>query len=231
MLVLAIDTVTLAGSAALYQDGLLASCFLHTKKTHSERLLPMIDFLLQSIDLTLKDIDLITVVNGPGSFTGIRIGVTTAKTLAQMLHKPLAAVNTLEVLAANIASEKDLICPVLDARKKEVYTACYKRDENGELLELLEPAALPVQKLLEFLQDRDEDIWFVGDGLGVYGEELGAALGRRFKMAPDHLKLPNAAAAAELGLKTWHKGLQQGTVEPLYLRRSEAEIAWEKKHG
>ena len=231
MLVLAIDTATLAGSAALYQDGLLASCFLHTKKTHSERLLPMIDFLLQSIDLALKDIDLITVVNGPGSFTGIRIGVTTAKTLAQMLHKPLAAVNTLEVLAANIASEKDLICPVLDARKKEVYTACYKRDEHGELLELLPPAALPVQKLLEFLQDRDEDIWFVGDGLGVYGEELGAALGGRFKTAPDHLKLPNAAAAAELGLKTWHKGLQQDTVEPLYLRRSEAELAWEKKHG
>lgn len=231
MLVLAIDTATLAGSAALYQDGLLASCFLHTKKTHSERLLPMIDFLLQSIDLELKDIDLITVVNGPGSFTGIRIGVTTAKTLAQMLHKPLAAVNTLEVLAANIASEKDLICPVLDARKKEVYTACYKRDEHGELLELLEPIALPVQKLLEFLQDRDEDIWFVGDGLGVYGEELEAALGGRFKTAPDHLKLPNAAAAAELGLKTWHKGLQQDTVEPLYLRRSEAELAWEKKHG
>lgn len=231
MLVLAIDTATLAGSAALYQDGLLASCFLHTKKTHSERLLPMIDFLVQSIDLALKDIDLITVVNGPGSFTGIRIGVTTAKTLAQMLHKPLAAVNTLEVLAANIASEKDLICPVLDARKKEVYTACYKRDENGELLELLEPAALSVQKLLEFLKDRDEDIWFVGDGLGVYGEELGAALGGRFKTAPDHLKLPNAAAAAELGLKTWHKGLQQDTVEPLYLRRSEAELAWEKKHG
>lgn len=231
MLVLAIDTATLAGSAALYDDGLLASCFLHTKKTHSERLLPMIDFLLQSIDLELKDIDLVTVVNGPGSFTGIRIGVTTAKTLAQMLHKPLLAVNTLEVLAGNIASEQDLICPVLDARKKEVYTACYKRKENGELLEMLPPAALSVSHLLEFLKDRAEDIWFVGDGLGVYGEALKAALGGRFKTAPDHLKLPSAAAAAELGFRLWNKGMKQETVEPLYLRRSEAEIAWEKKHG
>lgn len=231
MLVLAIDTATLAGSAALYKDGLLASCFLHTKKTHSERLLPMIDFLLQSMELELKDIDLITVINGPGSFTGIRIGMTTAKTLAQMLHKPLAAVNTLEVLAANITSEKELICPILDARKKEVYTACYKRDESGELSELLPPVALSLQSLLDFLQDRNEAIWFVGDALGVYGEELRAVLGGRFKTAPDHLKLPNAAAAAELGLKLWHKGLVQDIVEPLYLRRSEAEIAWEKKHG
>lgn len=233
MLVLGIDTTTLVGSIGLIEEkSTLAEYTLNIKRTHSERLLPALSSLLKDAGVTIQDVDLISVSQGPGSFTGVRIGVTTANSLAQGAQKPLVGVCSLDVLAHNLVNVQGLVCPILDARKQEVYTALYRGAGQGQLTKLLDYQAMSLEPLVEQIQERAEDIYFLGDGVKVYGDFLQKCLGERYKTIASNLLLPRGSTVAQLGLEKWQKGEGgAGLVEPLYLRKSEAELAWKKNRS
>lgn len=235
MLVLGIDTTTLVGSVGIIDEtGLLGESILNIKRTHSERLMPTLSRLLEDVGIVLEDVDLISVSLGPGSFTGVRIGVTTAKTLAQALNKPLVGVYSLDVLAENLANVQGLVCPILDARKQEVYTAIYQADGTGKLSRLLDYSALGTKELLDKIPTNQERVYFLGDGVKVYGQLLKESLSGRYRTVPHNLLVPRGSTVARLGLDKWQAGLTKTNflaIEPFYLRKSEAELAWEKKQG
>ena len=129
MKILAIDTSSAVASAAILEDGkLIAEYILNNKKTHSQKIMPMIDEIIKDSDLTINDIDVFAAAYGPGSFTGLRIGVATAKALAHAVNKPLVEVSTLEGIAYNAVYSDLLLCPIMDARRNQVYNAVYKSE-------------------------------------------------------------------------------------------------------
>lgn len=234
MLILGIDTTTLVGSIGLIDDekGVLGEYTLNIKRTHSERLMPAISCLLSDVGVAIDDLDLVSVSKGPGSFTGVRIGVTTAKSLAQALGKPLVGVVSLDVLAHNLVNVQGLICPILDARKQEVYTACYQAEGTGKLEKLMDYSALGIEALLAELNKSGQRVYFLGDGVKVYSNKLQEALGSRYCEIASSFLLPRGTIVAELGLLEWKKNPGNFlSVQPFYLRKSEAELAWEKKQG
>ena len=159
MRVLGIDSATLvAGMAVVDGERVIVEGFLQTRKTHSERLLPLIDFWLREAELSLSDLDGIAVTLGPGSFTGLRIGLATAKGLALGAGKPLLGIPTLDALALNLTGVPGFICPILDARKSEVYTAVYVSPESGRLIRLTRYLAVSPVWLLDWLRQGIEPI-------------------------------------------------------------------------
>jgi len=234
MLILGIDTTTLVGSIGLAEEKrVLGEYTLNIQKTHSQRLLPALNRLLEDLGRTVQEVDLISVSQGPGSFTGVRIGVTTAKTLAQALEKPVVGVCSLDVLASNLTNVCGLICPILDARKQEVYTSLYQADGRGNLRQVLDYSALGLEQLLAIIGEWGQGVYFLGDAVPVYAEKLQSILQERYLPVPPNLLLPRGSSVAWLGLKEWKKGSQTNfeELQPFYLRRSEAELAWEKKQG
>jgi len=233
MLILGIDTSTLVGSVGLLNDNAVLGEFtLNIKRTHSERLLPALDTLLRETGVSLAEIDLISVAQGPGSFTGLRIGVTTANSLAQAAEKNIIGVTSLEVLADNLAYVQGLICPILDARKGEVYTCLHRTDGKGGQEQILSPSALTIDRLLEIIHQENDDVYFTGDAVKVYEKYLQEKLGQRYTSLPSSLLIPRGCVVARLGWQKWQKGKQENfPLQPLYLRKSEAELAWEKKQG
>lgn len=231
MIILSIDSATpVAGVAVIDENKILGENFLNTGNTHSEKLLPLIEHTLEGLKMDIHDIDGIAVSIGPGSFTGLRIGLATAKALAQVTGIKLIAIPTLDALAQNLAGLSGYICPILDARKKEVYTALYRSD-SGELQRLNDYRAITPIELCKELKERGEPVTFLGDGVFVYRKIITEELGELAHYAPIHNMLPRASALAMLGLRD----LQIGRVEdlfslkPFYLRKSEAEINWEAK--
>ncbi|MBI3989803.1 MAG: tRNA (adenosine(37)-N6)-threonylcarbamoyltransferase complex dimerization subunit type 1 TsaB [candidate division NC10 bacterium] len=223
MLVLGIETSTRQGGAALLSEkGLLGETFLDIAATHSERLFPAIDHLLASTGRSLEEIDGLAVAIGPGSFTGLRIGLSTAKGLALATGKPLVGVPTLEAMAWNLPFCRHPICPILDARKKEVYCALF-RFEAENLRRLMEDAALTPQALVERIE---EQTVFLGDGVKVYGDLLIERLKEKALFPPLARRVCSAALVAELGLKRLLKGEQDDPIGliPRYIRPSEAEL-------
>ncbi len=157
--VLGIDSATLvAGMAVVEGERVIVEGFLQTRKTHSERLLPLIDFWLREAELSLSDLDGVAVTLGPGSFTGLRIGLATAKGLALGAGKPLVGIPTLDALALNLTGVPGFICPILDARKSEVYTAVYVSPEPGRLIRLTRYMAVSPVWLLDWLRQGIEPI-------------------------------------------------------------------------
>jgi len=148
MKILAVDTSATVASVAI-TDGerLAAEMILNHKKTHSETLMPMIDTLFQSSEMKISDIDLFAVSNGPGSFTGLRIGVAAVKALAHACNKPVVGVSTLEAMAYNLPYADGLIAPIMDARRNQVYTALYKY-ENSHMTEIMPPCAMDICELV-----------------------------------------------------------------------------------
>ncbi len=233
MLVLGIDTATLVCSVALAREGSIVGEYsLNIKKTHSQRLMPLIAGLLNDADLNKEDISGIAVASGPGSFTGIRIGMATARALAQGLKVPLVGVPTLDILAAQFPFTDGLICPVLDARRQEVYTSVY-RCPLGKLHRITDYMAVPLEELFDFLnQNTVGKVIFSGDALDKYAGLIKETLGERVSWAPSSLKINRGALAAELGLDIIKKGNHYDNyknLQPLYLRRSEAEVKWEER--
>ncbi len=223
MLVLGIETSTRQGGAALLsEEGLLGEIFLDIATTHSERLFPLIDHLLASTGRSLDAVDGIAVAIGPGSFTGLRIGLSTAKGLALATERPLVGIPTLEALAWNLPFCGYPICPILDARKKEVYCALF-RFEAIHLRRLMEDCALTPQTLTERIE---EPTVFLGDGVKVYGELLTSLLNDKALFPPRARCVSSAALVAELGLKRLLKGEQDdpASLVPRYIRPSEAEL-------
>lgn len=233
MKILAIDTATrIAGAAILNDREVITESWLNTGKTHSQKFLPMLKGMLKNADLELSEMDGFAVTLGPGSFTGLRIGIATVQGFMEVTGKPAAGVITLDVLAENLAGWNGLISPVLDARKNEVYTALY-RWEAGEMRRLTPHRAISPGQLAEELKSRKEPVTFLGDGTITYRKILEEALGKEASFAEGTRNFIRPSAAADLAMKKFLLGdvtPAQG-LKPVYLRLSEAEIKWAAAHG
>lgn len=230
MLVLGIDTATKVAGAAIVDEGRLVSeRFISNQRTHSVNLLPMVKQVIEDAEITPADLGGIAVAAGPGSFTGLRIGMAAAKTLSQVLNLPLIGVSTLEALAFNLAGYSQPVCPILDARKNEVYTALYTF-QGHKLQEQLAPMATGIEELLNNLKGNADQVVFLGDAVPVYREKIVQILGDKALFAANINMMPRAAATAQLGLEKIMAGERAGLeLEPTYIRPSEAEVTWQKK--
>ena len=172
MKILALDSSGLVASVAVVEDNqLLAEYTVNYKKTHSQTLLPMLDEIAKMIELDLETIDAIAVAAGPGSFTGLRIGSATAKGLGLALKKPLIPVPTVDALAYNLYDSTGVICPMMDARRGQVYTGIYEFDGN-ELRVLEDQMAVSIEELGEKLKQYNRPVVFLGDGVPVFRKRL-----------------------------------------------------------
>lgn len=239
MLLLALETSTMTGSVALVEappqeEGpcggvkILAEYTVNLPGTHSERLMPTIDRLLKEASLSIGNIQGIALAWGPGSFTGLRIGVSTVKGLAYALRVPVVGVPTLDALAQNVRFAPFLVCPVLDARKKEVYAALFRGEGEGNLQKISEDWAVSPEKLCSRIAEKT---LFLGSGIEVYGAIFKKNLGPRALFASPELSLPRAVNVARLSLPKFQAGrtLDIFSFTPVYVRRSEAEIHYEAK--
>jgi tRNA threonylcarbamoyladenosine biosynthesis protein TsaB len=230
MKVLGIDTSTTCGSIGLIHDeSVISEYLLNLAVTHSERLLDAIDLVLRKAHLALGDLDGFAISLGPGSFTGVRIGVSTVKGLAYAVQKPVVGVSTLEVLASQVSPTPYLICPIIDARKGEVYSAFYRYEELTHLKRLSEYQAIKPEVVFGMVK---EPTIFLGDGVKTYGEDLRNSLRSFALFSPAALQIPHGSVVAKLGLELLQKGelLNLATFAPLYVRPSEAEIKWRERH-
>lgn len=225
MLFLALDTTTASCSVALgEEDRLLGEYLLNIRKTHSQRLMPLIISLLRDCDLERTQLEGIAVATGPGSFTGIRIGMATARGLAQALAIPLVGVNTLEALAGAGACFPTLVCPLLDARRGQVYTAVY-RGGGPYLEEVVPPQAILLQDLGVKLLSLGEAVVFLGDNLPFFRRQLEPLLGKLYREVPSFASVNRASLVLQRGFVNWReKGpAPLYALEPAYLRLPEAQ--------
>jgi tRNA threonylcarbamoyladenosine biosynthesis protein TsaB len=226
--ILGIETSTNTGSVAIVsEDGVVAQYSLNIEVTHSERLMSTVDRVLKDTGLAVQDLGGFSVAIGPGSFTGLRIGLSTVKGLALATGKPIAAVPTLQALAWNLPYSAYPVCPILDARKNEVYAALYRFDGTA-LVQVLPETAISIFKLAEQISEK---VVFTGEGSRIYRNGILDLLGERAVFAPHSAILPSGAKVAEIGLDMIKSGRQAepDRLTPLYIRRPEAEVAWEKK--
>ena len=221
MKILALDSSGIVASVAVIEDDiLLAEYTVNYKKTHSQTLLPMLDEVVKMTELDLETIDAIAVAAGPGSFTGLRIGSATAKGLGLALKKPLIAVPTVDALAYNLYDVSGLICPIMDARRSQVYTGIYRFEEH-KLVAVKQQWASPVTELIEELNKLGEPVTFLGDGVPVFRSMMQVP----YSFAPAHVNKQRAAAVGTLGMIYYKEGRTETAMEhvPEYLRVSQAE--------
>lgn len=229
MKIIGLDSSGLVASAAIMADGvLLAEYSTNYKKTHSQTLLPMLAELRDMIELDLNSVDAIAIAAGPGSFTGLRIGSATAKGLGLALEKPLVEVPTLEGLAYNLWGTDRLICPLMDARRNQVYTGLYEFCREGQdfILKTLQgQCAVDIHDIMEQLNGLGRETVFLGDGVPIYQEVLTAHVKVPFAFAPASHNRQRAASIASLGAIYYREGKTVTAAEhrPEYLRKSQAE--------
>lgn len=250
MRILAIDSSSLVATVAVVErdadtvEKTVAEYTVNYKKTHSQTLLPMLDEIVKMTELDLNTIDAIAVAGGPGSFTGLRIGSATAKGLGLALDKPLIHVPTVDGMAYNLCYTDQIVCPIMDARRSQVYTGIYEFENNR--IKVLEPQmAVGIEELAEKLHryPADRGIIFLGDGVPVHRKRLEAELmaGWKISFAPAHMNAQRASAIGALALEYCHKvcgaerkdseegqygGIKIETAaehKPEYLRASQAE--------
>ena len=225
MKILALDSSGLVASVAIVEDDtLLAEYTVNYKKTHSQTLLPMLDEVAQMIELDLQTIDAIAVAGGPGSFTGLRIGSATAKGLGLALGKPLVSVPTVDALAWNLYGSNYNICPMMDARRNQVYTVIY-RFEGEEFVTLQEQYPAALEEIAAKLNELGAPVMILGDGVPVYRKKLEELLTVPYQFAPAHMSRQRASAVAALALRYIRDGKTETAAEhrPDYLRLSQAE--------
>lgn len=225
MRILALDSSGLVASVAIMEEEqTIAEYTVNYKKTHSQTLLPMLDEIVKMTEMDLNTIDAIAIAGGPGSFTGLRIGSATAKGLGFALGKPLIHVPTLEGLACNLYGYSSLICPIMDARRNQVYTGVYRLSE-GEFQVVKEQTAIDVAVLAEQLNALGEAVTFLGDGVPVYREQLEEKLTVPFTFAPANMNRQRAASVGVRGFQYYREGRIETAAEhqPDYLRVSQAE--------
>jgi tRNA threonylcarbamoyladenosine biosynthesis protein TsaB len=230
MLTLALETSALSASVAVArEDALLSEITANHQKNHSLVLMPMVEEALERAGAALADLDVISVSAGPGSFTGVRIGVTTAKSLAHALGVPVSPVSTLAALAMNVPHAVCPVCPIMDARRGQVYTALYRVTGFPETL--MEPEALALEEWVMRLPAGP--ILFVGDGVPVCRESLRELMGERALIAPPGAWVQRASSVARLGLQLYGAGGSLSYLEalPIYLRKSQAQQAYERRTG
>ena len=230
MKILAVDTSANTASAAIACDGqLVAEQIINYKKTHSETLMPMIDGLLAACGTDIGEIDVFAAANGPGSFTGLRIGVSTVKALAHAAGKPAVGISTLEALAYNIPCADGLISPIMDARRQQVYNAVYRAD-GGVLTEVTAPRALAIIDCIREFEN-EKRVCFLGDGVLTYRDIIVREMGERAVFAPLNCALQRASSVAALARIKAERG-ELGdchTLLPFYIRKPQAEREYEEK--
>lgn len=230
MKILGIDTSTMAANVAVLEDDkLICEYTINTKKTHSQKLMPMIENMLKLSDLEIKDIDAIAICVGPGSFTGLRIGMATAKAMAHVNNIPLVGVNSLEILGTNMDLCNRKICSILDAQRNQVYMNKYILEDN-KIKELEEISIKPIDELLEELSSNDEQWVLVGEAVYKYKEKIEVI---------SNITIPspanNITKASSLCLVGRDKMLANEDVyncydiNPMYIRKSQAEEQYEEK--
>jgi tRNA threonylcarbamoyladenosine biosynthesis protein TsaB len=229
MIILAIDTSTPTGSVAVLEgDTVLAEVAVTSQQTHAKRLVSALDATLRMTDLTIADCDGFAVTTGPGSFTGLRIGVSTVKGLAFATKKPVTGVSTLDALVYQLPSYAHLVCPMLDARKGQVYSALYECIGHMKWKRVIEDCAIEPRQWLKQIGDL---CLFVGDGASVYGELIREILGDLAYFTPPYLNRVRASVVGYIGMKRILDG-QIADIDrlvPHYIRKSDAEIkrkAW-----
>lgn len=221
MKLLAIDTSgPVCGVAVLTERGICYECSTQNKLTHSVNLMPMIDDALTSSGLQLSDLDRIAVVSGPGSFTGVRIGISTIKGLAHGCGKPCVTVDALEAMAHGVGEFGGIVCPIQDARAGQVYGAAFSGDADHE--RLLPDAPMKLEDYVEAIQAIGDRFLFVGDGMPVHRAKLQALLGDAAVMAVPQLAFLRPATVAYLGAKATEE-VDYRTLAPMYLRAPNAE--------
>ena len=232
MRILGIESSSLVASVAIVEDETtMAEYTVNFKKTHSQTLLPMIDEMVKLLEIDLSTVDAIAVSGGPGSFTGLRIGSATAKGLGLALHKPLIHVPTLDATAYNLYGTEALICPIMDARRNQVYTGIYRFKESFEIVHGQD--AMDIDELIGILNSMREPVIFLGDGVPVFRSRIEESLTVRALFAPAHVNRQRASAVAALGAVYFKEGKTETAMEhkPDYLRKSQAEREREEREG
>lgn len=226
MKILALDTSALTATVAVADENkVYGEMSFTTALNHSQTIMPMVDDLLKKLDFTLNDIDLYACSCGPGSFTGLRIGIGTIKGLGFGSGKKVAGVCTLEALAHNIPFSSHIIAPIMDARRNQVYNALYKF-QDGNLICIKEPRATAVEELAKELGG---ETVFVGDGVLVYRDKLAELMGKKALFAPSNLCLQRASSVAMAAFDAPHINPEE--LSAIYLRKPQAERELEEKNN
>lgn len=232
MKIIALDSSGLVASVAVVEDqNLIGEYNIQYKKTHSQTLLPMLDEVSRMIELDLATVDAIALAKGPGSFTGLRIGSATAKGLGFAMNKPIIEIPTLDGLACSLYGTDKLVCPIMDARRNQVYTGVYEflpkkgKTISYELHCLIEQCAVPIEEIAEKLNGFEREVIFLGDGVPVFTDRLAELMKAPYGFAPAHMNRQRAAAFAFLAEEYFRKGKQVKAKDhaPEYLRLSQAE--------
>ena len=237
MKIIAIDSSGLVASVAIVEDDeVIAEYNVQYKKTHSQTLLPMLDELKKMVELDLQTVDAIAIAKGPGSFTGLRIGSATAKGLGLALEIPIIEIPTLDGLACNLYGTDKIVCPIMDARRNQVYTGLYSYREERQskeqeqrfsytLVPILHQCAASIQEIAEKCNEQQKEIIFLGDGVPVFAEQLKDLMKVPYSFAPAHMNRQRAASLAFLAFEKLRKGEVVSAAEhaPEYLRLSQAE--------
>jgi len=226
MKILAIDSSANVASAAILEDDLLiAEYTVNHKKTHSQTLMLMVDEIVKMSECELAEIDAIALAGGPGSFTGLRIGSASVKGLAMALDKPVVSIPTLEAMACNIFAADAVVCPMMDARREQVYTGIYGYDEKGELQVIKDQCAVAVQDILAEVNSIGKKVIFLGDGVPVYESIIKEEVNVPFLLAPANINRQRAASVGVRAFTYLKEGSTQTAAEhaPVYLRVSQAE--------
>ena len=245
MKIIAIDSSGLVASVAVVEDDILIGEYnVQYKKTHSQTLLPMLDELKRMVELDLDTVDAIALAKGPGSFTGLRIGSATAKGLGLAMKVPLVEIPTLDGLACNLYGTDKLVCPIMDARRNQVYTGIYEfermeqHDGSDEtphlsyrLKTVLGQCAVPIEEIAEKCNRLDREVIFLGDGVPVFAERLSQLLTVPYSFAPAHMNRQRAASFATLAFSYLREGRCVAAKDhaPEYLRLSQAERETQEK--
>lgn len=229
MKILALDSSGLVATVAVLEDDVIVAeyttCY---KKTHSQTLLPMLDEIKKMIELDIQSIDAIAVTKGPGSFTGLRIGCATAKGLGLALNCPLIAIPTVDALAYNMYGSSAIVCPLMDARRDQVYTGLYRFEKTANGYEMvceLPQCAISIEEIINLVNEKGQEVIFLGDGVPVYKEKLATMCQVEYSFAPAGFNRQRASSVALLGADMYEKGqtVLADEMEPDYLRLSQAE--------
>lgn len=231
MLILALDTTSLTASAAIWRDEIMiAQYFLNSGHTHSTTLLPMIKHMLETSGTSLDDVDLLACAVGPGSFTGIRIGIATVKGLSAGKNIPCVGVSSLEAMAYGMRGVDGIVCPVINARRTQFYSSLF-RIQDGLVSRLSEDDIVLGAELDSVLSPYDEPIYLIGDGYGVAKEFI---THKHLKYTPELYRWPSAFAVADAAAHIWCNApdkaiFTQDSISPVYLRKTQAEREREER--
>lgn len=232
MKIIALDSSGLVASVAIIEDrNLIGEYNIQYKKTHSQTLLPMLDELKKMVELDLGSVDAIALASGPGSFTGLRIGSASAKGLCFALNKPIIEIPTLEGLACNLYGTDKLVCPIMDARRNQVYTGIYEFAKKEGLPVsyglncLLPQCAVSIEEIAQECNKYGREVMFLGDGIMVFAQRLAELMKVPYGFAPAHMNRQRAAAFGFLAEDYYSRGRVVSGADhaPVYLRLSQAE--------